>query len=119
MSSISSCSNTVQGHTPQIAVETNVPFPIASELQAPLFDDFDKLLGQAVISSNLQRGFTQVPNDIFTCPDISRRAKLAYEGLLYHARQKDTCFPGHKRLATLIGCSEDTIQRGLKDLRDY
>jgi len=108
----------VQEYTPQIAVETNVPFPIASELQAPLFDDFDQL-GQTVIGSNLQRGFTQVPNDILTCPDISPRAKLAYEALLYHARQKDTCFPGHKRLATLIGCSEDTIQRGLKDLRDY
>ena len=101
--------------TPQTTFETNGP---SQASQQPLFDEYDAL-GHAVIKSNLQHGFTQVPNDILTCPDISPRAKRAYEGLLYHARQKDTCYPGHQRLATLMGCSEDTIQRGLKDLRDY
>ncbi len=120
MVSITSHSNRMQV-APQAEFETNIPFsadetPQASQL--PLFDDYDAL-GKAVIKSNLQHGFTQVPNNILTCPDISPRAKRAYEALLYHARQKDTCYPGHKRLATLMGCSEDTIQRGLKDLRDY
>lgn len=100
---------------PQAEFETN---GTSQASQQPLFDEYDAL-GHAVIKSNLQHGFTQVPNDILTCPDISSRAKQAYEGLLFHARQKDTCYPGHKRLATLMGCSEDTIQRGLKDLRDY
>src|SRR5215813_3819066 len=108
MVSTTSCGNAMQPSVTYTGLE--IPAP------SPLFDDSDAV-GAAVVKSSLQGGFTPMPNDILTCRQISARAKLAYQGLLYYVRQKDTCSPGHAQLAAVVGCSEDTVQRGLKDLR--
>jgi hypothetical protein len=118
MVSIPASNKTMQEPT-QMGIAINETFPIVTDYnQQPLVPDF-ALLGQAVISSNLTRGFTQIPNVILHCPDISPRAKAVYGVLLSHARNTNTCFPGQRRMAKLTGYSEDTIQRGLKDLRGY
>jgi hypothetical protein len=44
-------------------------------------------------------------------------AKLAMVVLFRHLHGKKTCFPGRKRLASLVGCSESSIKRALRELK--
>lgn len=90
---------------------SNAAHPVAE--QYVLFDE----LGRAVMKSNLQHGFTQCPDVVLFNPDITRRAKLVFTGLLKYARQKDYCWPSQSTLAEDLSMSVDTVQRGLKDLR--
>lgn len=68
---------------------------------------------------NLNYGFYQCPDAVLNAKGLSWRAKCIYCRLLCYAREKETCFPGHARLAVDLGKSIDTIQRGLRELRDY
>jgi hypothetical protein len=77
----------------------------------------DDALGRAVITSNLQHGFVQIPDRILSHPRIPRRAKLVYAALLKYARQQARCWPTQETLAADCSMSVDTVYRGLKDLR--
>jgi hypothetical protein len=77
----------------------------------------DDALGRAVIASNLQHGFVQIPDRILSHPRIPRRAKLVYAALLKYARQQARCWPTQETLAADCSMSVDTVYRGLKDLR--
>jgi hypothetical protein len=68
---------------------------------------------------NLNYGFFQCPEEVLKIKGLSWRAKCIYERLLCYARQKEVCFPGHARLAVDLGKSVDTIQRGLRELKDF
>jgi hypothetical protein len=48
---------------------------------------------------------------------LSRGAKLLH-GILAGESRQEQCFPGHARLAELMGCSVRTVYRLLKELRD-
>jgi DNA-binding MarR family transcriptional regulator len=61
-------------------------------------------------------GFTQVPNYLLRCPDLSNNAKIVYAKLLSYAWANDRCFPGQERMAEDIGTSQPTIARALQEL---
>ncbi len=74
---------------------------------------------QSATQKNLDYGhYFQCSEVVLHSKLLSFRAKCVYEQLLCHARGKDTCYPGHETLARELGKSVDTIQRGLKELRD-
>lgn len=89
------------------------------ENKVPVGGENEDQLGELVMRDNRRHGYTQVVNAILTHPTLSRRAKLVYTALLYHARQKDYCWPSQRVLASECSMSVDTVQRGLKDLRDF
>src|SRR5690242_7565524 len=68
---------------------------------------------------NLNYGFFQCPDAVLKAKRLSWRAKCIYARLLSYARENETCFPGHARLAVDLGKSIDTIQRGLRELKDF
>lgn len=76
-------------------------------------------VGILVMRDNRKYGFTAFSNAILTHPKLSRRAKLVYGILLFHARQQDHCWPSQETIAEEATMSVDTVQRGLKDLHDF
>lgn len=75
---------------------------------------------KSATQKNLEYGYYfQCPEAVLQSKLLTFRARCVYEQLLCHAREKETCYPGHETLARALGKSMDTIQRGLRELRDY
>jgi hypothetical protein len=73
----------------------------------------------STIHQNLEKGFTQMPDEVLTKKGLSFRAKCIYCLLLHHARQQDTCYPTHECMAAELDTSIDTIKRGLQELKEH
>jgi len=67
---------------------------------------------------NLQGGFAQIPNIILRDGTLSSNAVRLYALLLSYAWANDECYPGQGRLSMEMGCSLDTVQRTLNELKD-
>ena len=67
---------------------------------------------------NLQGGFAQIPNIVLRDGTLSAGAVRLYALLLSYAWANDECYPGQGRLSMEMGCSLDTVQRTLNELRD-
>lgn len=65
-----------------------------------------------------RHGFTQIPNVVLRNRVISVGAKLAYSVLLSYAWQDKSCFPGHDRMATDMGCSVRSVVNYLHELEE-
>ena len=61
--------------------------------------------------------FTQLPDQILE-DGLSWRAILAYVAIRYHAKTKDSAWPGQKRMGELVNLSIDTLLKGLTELRE-
>ncbi len=72
-----------------------------------------------ILDPVLRRGFTSIPNCVLFAPDLSMAAKCLYTILLSFAWQEDECWPGQDRLAGAAGCHVNTVEKYLKELRDY
>lgn len=82
----------------------------------PIGDMLDKnitLVGADVLTL---RGYTQVPNAVLRCEEISAGAKLAYTMLLSYAWHNDFCFPGQERLAKDMGVHRSTANVHIQEL---
>jgi len=51
--------------------------------------------------------------------EMTSNAVRLYGALRRHADQTNQCFPSRRRLATLIGVSESTLDRAMKELVDF
>ncbi|MGF1623697.1 MAG: helix-turn-helix domain-containing protein [Alphaproteobacteria bacterium] len=72
-----------------------------------------KLIGADALTLH---GFTQVPNAVLRCGEISPGAKLAYTMLLSYAWHNDFCFPGQERLASDMGVTRQSANTYIKEL---
>lgn len=61
-------------------------------------------------------GFTQVPNFILNCTQLSSNAKVVYAKLLSYAWSDDRVFPGQERMADDIGVSRPTTTKAIGEL---
>lgn len=62
--------------------------------------------------------FEMVPHWVLFNTDLSHVAIRLYLVLRQHANAEDECFPGRKRLSTLLGVSVPTVDRARADLVD-
>jgi DNA-binding transcriptional MocR family regulator len=62
-------------------------------------------------------GFAIAPDTVLFA-DISINARLLWIILQRHSDPDGRCYPGRKRLATIMGCSEVTVTRAKKELSD-
>ena len=61
-------------------------------------------------------GFTQVPNAVLRCPNLTPNAKLTFAALLSYAWQDDHCYPGQERLAQDMGSGKRSVVRYIDEL---
>ena len=61
-------------------------------------------------------GFTQVPNYLLNNPELSCVAKIVYAKLLSYAWENNRVFPVQETMATDIGSSKSTVNRGIQEL---
>lgn len=62
-------------------------------------------------------GYAVVPEDILHA-DVSTNAKTLWAIFALHADAEGRSYPGRKRLAKIMRCSEDTVSRAKKELAD-
>ena len=87
--------------------------------QSPGIQEGQHAVVKSATQRNLEYGFyVQCSEVVLQSKLLSFQAKCVYEQLLCHAREKETCYPGHTTLARELGKSVDTIQRGLRELHD-
>lgn len=72
-----------------------------------------------ILDPVLRRGFTSDPNCVLFAPDLSMPAKCLYTILLAFAWQDNECWPGQGKLSEAAGCHINTVEKYLKELRDY
>lgn len=60
-----------------------------------------------------------VPDWLLCREDISNGAKLLYGKLCQHSGKDGNCFPKLRTLAEELGCSQRTIGRYVKELKEY
>lgn len=61
-------------------------------------------------------GFTQVPNYLLNCKDLTAQAKIVYAKLLSYAWNNNMVFPGQETMAEEIGSSKSSVNRGIMEL---
>lgn len=61
--------------------------------------------------------YARIPEKLLFDPTIGPRAKAAYAILDRHACPNPVCFAGRPRLAKFLGCSLDSVDRALNQLR--
>ena len=66
----------------------------------------------------LNRGFTQIPNQLLSDTSISIGARLLYFLLMRRVFQKDFCYPGIETLQKELGVVEDTFYSYKKELEE-
>ncbi len=59
--------------------------------------------------------FAVIPEAVLFA-DVSTNAKVLYAIFALHADSEGRCYPGLKRLAAVMRCSEDTVKRAKKEL---
>ncbi|WP_025772897.1 helix-turn-helix domain-containing protein [Neomoorella thermoacetica] len=70
-------------------------------------------------SSLLKQGFTAAPNAVLYDSRISVQARWLYCILLSFAWQENECWPGQERLSKVAGWHLNTVEKYLKELREY
>ena len=68
---------------------------------------------------NLRERFVQLPRPVLRAKGLSIKAKAVYALLLDYAWDKDYTFPGQETMAEDLDVSVDTIQRAIKELKEY
>lgn len=63
-----------------------------------------------------QTPFAMVPEAVIYDHRLTDKAQRLYACLLRHGTDPENCYPSHKRLADLIGCSERSIARPMNEL---
>ncbi len=61
-------------------------------------------------------GFTQVPNYLLNNTKLTMVAKVVYAKLLSYAWHNNLVFPGQETMASEIGSTKSTINRGIQEL---
>lgn len=62
--------------------------------------------------------FAPIPEELLYDRKISDKAVRIYGALVRHGMSPDDCYPSHARLAELIGCSDRSVQRPLRELEE-
>ena len=62
--------------------------------------------------------FGIVSHEVITDPELSLRSKAIYSMLCTYANKERTCFPSIATLADTGGVHQNTIKRGIKELKD-
>jgi biotin operon repressor len=73
------------------------------------------------VSDFLRRGgprFSVVPEDLIRDPEVTDRAFRVWCRLDRYAGKSEAAFPSVEQLATDLDCSEPSIKRATKNLRD-
>ena len=66
----------------------------------------------------LRKGFTMVPNLLFSFKGLSHGARLTYVLLLKYAWKEGSCFPGLDRLAGELEVERKSVMRYTRELQD-
>ena len=64
-------------------------------------------------------GFTQVPNFLLNNTTLTAVAKVVYAKLLSYAWHNNRVFPGQQRMATEVGLSKSSVNRGIQELQQH
>lgn len=72
-----------------------------------------------ILDPTLRHGFTSIPNKVLFASGLSMFAKCLYYILPSFAWQDNECWPGQNKLSKAAGCHVNTIEKYLKELRDY
>lgn len=64
------------------------------------------------------RNFTVIPNQLLDQSDLTIQERYLFCVLLRHCGKKDTCFPGQKRLANILGLSDRHIRTLVKNIKE-
>ncbi|WP_338832843.1 hypothetical protein MHLNE_15900 [Moorella humiferrea] len=70
-------------------------------------------------SPTLKQGFTTAPNAVLYESRLSVQARWLYCILLSFAWQENECWPGQERIAEVAGWHVNTVEKYLKELRDF
>ncbi|CEP67140.1 Uncharacterized [Moorella glycerini] len=70
-------------------------------------------------STTLKLGFTAAPNAVLYDARLSVQARWLYCILLSFAWQENECWPGQDRIAKVAGWHVNTVEKYLKELRDF
>ncbi|MBE3582334.1 MAG: helix-turn-helix domain-containing protein [Thermoanaerobacteraceae bacterium] len=70
-------------------------------------------------SPALKQGFTAAPNAVLYEARLSVQARWLYCILLSFAWQENECWPGQERIAKVAGWHINTVEKYLKELRDF
>ncbi|MGB9662825.1 MAG: helix-turn-helix domain-containing protein [Moorellaceae bacterium] len=70
-------------------------------------------------SPTLKQGFTAAPNAVLYESRLSVQARWLYCILLSFAWQENECWPGQERIAEVAGWHVNTVEKYLKELRDF
>jgi len=70
-------------------------------------------------SPTLKQGFTAAPNAVLYESHLSVQARWLYCILLSFAWQENECWPGQERIAEVAGWHVNTVEKYLKELRDF
>lgn len=62
------------------------------------------------------KNYTKIPNEIFEDSQLSSRARFLFCVLLKFCGKNDSCFPGQKKLAKILGCSDRYIRTIINEL---
>lgn len=60
--------------------------------------------------------FAQIPDGVLYAIGVSANAKILWAILQRHADPAGACYPGRKRMADLMGVSEETVKRAKAEL---
>lgn len=64
----------------------------------------------------MKEPFSMVPEAVIYDQRLGDKAVRVYACLLRHGDNPSNCFPSHRRIADMIGCSPRSIQRVLNEL---
>lgn len=64
----------------------------------------------------MQKGFTQIPNDVLRDFSLSVPARLTYALLSSFAWQDESCWPGQKKLGKLLRVSDRQLRKYIREL---
>lgn len=65
-----------------------------------------------------QPQWVAMPLELLTDDRVSPQAKVLFGILLWHGQTPERCFPGHARLAELVGIAERSVARPLRQLEE-
>lgn len=67
-------------------------------------------------SASWKHGFTMVPNHVLDAAHLTGNAKLTFALLMRYGRAKERAYPGQKRMASAVGCTEKTLRVYIDEL---
>lgn len=67
----------------------------------------------------MEHGFAQLSKPVLKSPLLSMQSKVVYAQLMSYAWESKKCFPGRERLANENGVHINTIDKYIKELKDF